>query len=207
MSYKTTGSGHYQKQMREDDVKQSISRWLIDNRIEVWWEKKNDYGHGVFTTVTGTRKPDLLLKWKDNVVLTEVKNATSFSNVYDSFFQLLGYYNNISTVSVNNERLAVTGFVAATQCSIQGHLFTYEPLQTYETFGDGRRQAISQGYLPYSEYKLSEMFVRLLWRAKQKPDVFIGALLSSVLNFPSDDPIPTILAKRNGQQVFKEVRA
>jgi len=103
--------------------------------------------------------------------------------------------------------LNVTGFVAATQYSIQGHLFPNEPLETYGSFGDGRKKAISEGYLPYSEYKLTEMFIRLLWRAKQKPDVFIGALLSSVLNFPRDDPVPAILAKRNGQQIFKEVRA
>jgi hypothetical protein len=203
MSNKTPGSIRYQ----EEDVKHGISAWLIKNGIDVWWEKKNAYGYGVFTAPTGTKKPDLLIRWKDNVVLAEVKNAESCSNVYDSFFQLLGYYNNISTITVDNERLNVTGFIAASQYSIQGHLFPDETLQTYETFGDGRKYAISNGYLPYSEYKMTEMFIRLLWRAKQKPDIFIGALLSSVLNFPSDTPIPSMLAKRNGQQVFKEVRA
>lgn len=202
MSNKTQGSIRYQ----EEDVKHGISAWLIENGIDVWWEKKNAYGYGIFTTPSGTKKPDLLIRWKDNVVLAEVKNAESCSNVYDSFFQLLGYYNNISTVTVDNKRLNVTGFIAASQYSIHGHLFPNETLQTYETFGDGRKHAISNGYLPYSEYKMTEMFIRLLWRAKQKPDVFIGALLSSVLNFPSDKPIPAMLAKRNGQQVFKEVR-
>ena len=202
MKEKTQGSIRY----HEEDIKHNISTWLIKNGIDVWWEKKNAYGYGIFTTPTKTKKPDLLIRWKDNVVLVEVKNAESYSNVYDSFFQLLGYYNNISTVMVNNEQLNVTGFVAATQYSIQGRLFSYEPLQTHETFGDGRKHAASNGYLPYSEYKMTEMFIRLLWRAKHREDIFIGALLSSVLNFPSDDPIPAMLAKRNGQQVFKEVR-
>jgi len=202
MSNKTHDSICYQ----EEAVKHCLSTWLKENGVDVWWEKKNSYGYDIFSVPTGAKKPDLLIRWKDNVVLVEVKNAKSHSNVYDSFFQLLGYYNNISTVTVNANRLCVTGFVAATQYSIQGHLFPTEPLETYESFGDGRKTAISNGYLPYSEYKMTEMFVRLLWRARQKPDVFIGALLSSVLNFPSNQVIPTILAKRNGQQVFKEVR-
>jgi len=203
MSNKVSDSIRYQ----EETVKHGISTWLIENGIEVWWEKKNSYGYDIFSTSTGAKKPDLLIRWKDNAVLIEVKNAESFSNVYGSFFQLLGYYNNISTVTANNQRLNVTGFIAATQYSIQGRLFGNESLETYESFGDGRKKAISNGYLPYSEYKMKEMFIRLLWRARQKPDVFIGALLSSVLNFPSDPAIPTILAKRNGQQIFKEVRA
>jgi len=203
MSIKTHDSIRYQ----EETVKHDISMWLIENGIDVWWEKKNSYGYDIFSTSTGAKKPDLLIQWKDNVVLVEVKNAESYSNVYDSFFQLLGYYNNISTVTANNKHFNVTGFIVATQYSTQGHLFPYELLETYESFGDGRKNAISKGYLPYSEYKMTEMFVRLLWRARQKPDVFIGALLSSVLNFPSNPVIPAVLAKRNGQQIFKEVWA
>jgi len=203
MSNKTSDSIRYQ----EEDVKHDISTWLNKNEIDVWWEKKNSYGYDIFSTTTGAKKPDLLIKWKDNVVLVEVKDAKSHSNVYDSFFQLLGYYNNISAVTADNQRLNVTGFVVATQYSTQGHLFPNEPLETYESFANGRKRAISEGYLPYSEYKMTEMFIRLLWRARQKPDVFIGALLSSVLNFPREDAIPTVLAKRNGQQIFKEVRA
>ena len=178
MSKKAHDSIRYQ----EEDVKHAISTWLIKNGID-------------------------LIRWKDNIVLVEVKNAESYSGVYDSFFQLLRYYNNISAATADNKRLDITGFIAATQYSIQGHLFSKEPLETYESFGDGRKYAASEGFLPYSEYKMTEMFIRLLWRAKQKPDVFIGALLSSVLNFPRGDAIPTILAKQNGQQIFKEVRA
>ena len=194
------------KRYQEEQVKNEISTWLIENGVDVWWEKKNSYGYDIFSTTTGTKKPDLLIRWKDNVVLVEVKNAESYSNVYNSFFQLLGYYNRISTITIGNQHLDVTGFIIATQYSPVGRLFPKEPLETFESFKEQRKRAAIAGYIPFSEYKLTEMFIRLLWRARQKPDVFIGALLSSVLNFPSNEAIPTILAKRNGQQIFKEVR-
>lgn len=191
----------------EEIVKRDVSMWTTDFGIDVWWEKKNAYGYGVFSVPTGRKKPDLLIRWKDNIVLIEVKNAESCSNVYNSFFQLLGYYNNISTVTVDNKQFNVTGFVVATQYSIQGHLFPDEQITTYESFTDGRKRAVREGCLPPAEYTLSEMFTRLLWRTKQKKDVFIGALLSSALSFPSGDPVPTILAKKNGKQFFEEVRS
>ena len=186
----------------EEEVKSEISTWLVKNGIEVYWEKKNSYGYDVFQTTTGMRKPDLLLKAGDNVILVEVKNAVSYSNMYDSFFQLLGYYNNISNVFLNCERLRVTGFVAASQYSILGRLFHEEPLETYKSFREQRKKVAIKGHIPFSEYKLTEMFIRLLWRAKQRPDVFIGGLLSTVLNYPSEPPLPMILGKSNGEQSF-----
>jgi len=86
MSDKTPDSIRYQ----EEDVKHGISAWLIENGIDVWWEKKNSYGYDIFSTTTGAKKPDLLIKWKDNVVLVEVKTPnhivmymTRFSNCSD----------------------------------------------------------------------------------------------------------------------------
>ena len=193
------------KRYQEEEVKDEISTWLIENGVDVWWEKKNSYGYDIFSTATGTKKPDLLIRWKDNVVLVEVKNAESYSNVYNSFFQLLGYYNRITTITIGNQHLDVTGFIIATQYSPVGRLFPKEPLETFESFKEQRKRAAIAGYIPFSEYKLTEMFIRLLRRARQREDVFIGALLSSVLNFPSNEAIPTILAKRNGKQIFKEV--
>lgn len=190
----------------EEIVKKGISEWVSEYGIDVFFEKKNAFGYDIFHTKTGAKKPDLLFLWKDNVVLVEVKYAESYSNVYDAFFQLIGYYNDISTVKIGNKQLSVTGFIVATQYCKQGRLFQNEPLETYETFGDGRKHAATNGYLPISEYKLSEMFIRLLWRATQKKGVFIGALLSSVLNYPGSTPIPSILAKRDGKQIFKEMR-
>lgn len=198
----TTDSRRYQ----EEAVKNEIGVWLNENGIDVCWKKKNVFGYDVFSAPTGAKKPDLLIRWKDNVVLVEVKYAKSYSNVYDSFFQLLGYYNNIPCVSVDDQQMYVTGFIIATQYSIQGRLFPHEPLETYESFGVKRKEAAVGGQIPFSEYKLTEMFTRLLWRAKRKPDVFIGTLLSSVLNCPNEAPIPMILAKLNGHQIFKEVR-
>lgn len=199
MLYTPSDSIHYHN---EEQVKSEISTWLEKNEIEVYWEKKNSYGHDVFQTATGVKNPDLLLKVGNEVVLVEVKNAVSYSNMYDSFFQLLGYYNNIANVVLKGERVRVTGFVAASQYSILGRLFHEEPLETYESFGEQRKRAAIEGYIPFSEYKLTEMFIRLLWRAKQRPDVFIGGLLSNVLNYPSETPIPMILGKSNGKQSF-----
>lgn len=191
----------------EDIVKNDISTWVSEFGIDVLWEKKNRYGHNIFHTDTGAKKPDLLFIWKDNIVLVEVKYAESYSNVYDAFFQLLGYYNDISTVEIENKQLHVTGFLIATQYCKQGRLFSKEPFETYPEFGDGRKHAATNGYLPFSEYKLSEMFIRLLWRyPKRKQDVFIGGLFSSVLNYPDSPAVPMIIGKRNKQQIYKEIR-
>ena len=190
----------------EEIVKKGISEWVSEYGIDVFFEKKNIFGYDLFHTKTDAKKPDLLFLWKDNVVLVEVKCAESYSNVYDAFFQLIGYYNDISTVKIGNKQLSVTGFIVATQYCKQGRLFPKEPIETYPEFGDGRKRAAADGYLPFSEYKLSEMFIRLLWRyPKQKRNVFIGGLFSSVLNCPDSPAVPMILGKRNKQQIFKEL--
>lgn len=190
----------------EETVKNEISKWLEDNGVDVYWEKKNDYGYGVFTTTTGTKKPDLCLIWKNHVVLVEVKDAESFSNVYDAFFQIIGYYNNITTVSIGGKRFNVTGFVVATQYSVCGRLFPSEPIIEFKDFGPGRQKAAIESHLPFSEYKLTEMFTRLLWRSPQLKDMMIGTLVSSRLMYPNSPPVPTILGKQKGHQFFEEVK-
>ena len=193
----------------EEDVKYQLSGWLETFGIDVFWGKKNAYDYDVFKVRTGTKKPDLLILWKDNVVLIEVKDASkNRSNVYDAFFQILGYWDDISECHVNGKKMNVTGWLVATQFSIDGRLFNHEPIEGYESFSNGRKNAAVQGLLPFSEHVLTEMFIRLLWRReKPKRNVFIGALLSSKLNYPNSPPVPMVLGKRNGQQIFKEVRS
>jgi hypothetical protein len=188
----------------EKSVKEALTTWLQHYPCEVIDESRfrTDYGRG------GMKSPDLLVKSNVGAVLIEVKNAVHDSNVFDSFFQILNYHNNINTVTVDrHEKLDITGFVVATQFSMYGRLFAFETRIPYDKFRKGRQGGADRGELPRTEYDRTEMFTRLLWRGinSERP-MFIGTLLSNVLN-DAKDVTPMIIGSKyqNKKQFYDQV--
>jgi hypothetical protein len=186
----------------EKAVKEQIIGWLRSYRCEVIDENRfrTDYGR------YGMKSPDLLVKSHIGAFLIEVKNAVHDSNIFDSFFQILDYHNNINTVTVDKrEKLDIKGFVVATQFSMYGRLFAFETRIPYDKFGKGRQGDADRGNLPCTEYDRTEMFTRLLWRGinSERP-VFIGTLLSNVLN-DGKDVTPMIIGSKNKKQFYDKV--
>jgi hypothetical protein len=184
-------------------VKKQLCGWVEPFGIEVFWEHRSPpLGYKVFKT--GYKKtPDLLFRFGNEAVLVEVKSAAHHSNVYNAFFQILGYRNDIETVTIGTEIVAVTGFVVATQYSIYGHLFHHDILSPYRQFTTGRQQQADNDILPRNEYALTEMFTRLLWRGTKEgrdSDVFIGSFVSDRIHHGS--PTPAILGSARGKQFF-----
>ena len=188
----------------EKEVKEYLTIWLQHYPCEVIDESRfrTDYGKG------GMKRPDLLVKSRIGSVLIEVKNADRDKNIYDSFFQILDYHRNIHTVTVDkHEKLDVTGFVVATQCSPKGRLFEFETLKTFNTFSKKRKEAVDNCYIPRNEYDRTEMFTRLLWRGIMNDDriqqPFIGVLVSDELNGGDLTRNPAIIGSSNGDQFYK----
>lgn len=177
----------------EEKVKAALCTWLEPNGCKVYWEKRNSLNKPIFTTenvLGGTcEKPDLLIQRTDvssnNVYYAlEVKDASSNSNVYDSFPQVLRYSAGNLSYSIDENPINISGYFVADIYSLKGCLFSNDVLNDPDSFSDGRHQAIIKGELPENEYILTEQYVRLLWRMAKDIGIEarIGALLSTKLN-------------------------
>jgi len=183
----------------ERSVKEQIIGWLRSYRCEVIDENRFTTCYGRY----GMKRPDLLVKCSSGSFLIEVKNAVHDSNVFDSFFQILKYHDNIDAVTVDKrDELNITGIVVATQFSMYGRLFAFEKLLEYIDFGEGRQGDADRGNLPRREYDRTEMFTRLLWRGidSDRP-IFIGTLVSNILN-DEKDFTPMIIGSKNKKQFY-----
>jgi hypothetical protein len=187
----------------EEKVKNFLSIWLESNGCKVYWEKKNNFNKPIFNAKKdsgGTcEKPDILVERfgssGDPVYYAlEVKDASSTSNVYDSFPQVLRYAEGDLDFSIDSSHVDVEGYFSANLYSMYGKLFSNDILNNPETFSDGRKAAILKGELPENEYMLTEEYLRLLWRmAKElKIENRVGALLSTALNGCNTAPSPMI---------------
>lgn len=191
----------------EEEVKKQLCGWVEPFGVEVIYENRNPpEGYKVFKT-NGRKTPDLLFRYGNDAVLVEVKRAEHHSNVYDAFFQILGYHKDIKTVAVRGEEVKITGFVVATQYSMYGALFHHDPLSEYEHFSKGRQGDADKNILPRNEHALTEMFTRLLWRGikdGRDSEAFIGCLLSDRIHHGTLTPM--ILGSLHEKQSFDPLK-
>jgi len=191
------------RKTNEDVVKNFLSSWLKSNGCGVYWEKINKYKYPTFCTESingGTcEKPDLMIELTDYLgnptyYAIEVKDASSDSNVYDSFPQLLRYAAGNLNYIINDETIQVDGYFTANQYSICGKLFGNDVLSDALSYSEGRRAAINKGELPESEYMITEAYTRLIWRMAKDHHIKnrIGVLLSTALN-GARVPAPMVL--------------
>ena len=123
----------------------------------------------------------------------EVKNGNKKSNIYDSLFQTIGYWNDYVTDNIDYQ-IDIDGFLAGTQYSIDGSLFhpQYQIPLKYQDLSQGRLRAIEMKELPPREDIMTEQFTRILWRAakqhRPKSDIGIGTLLSGTLEKSANWP-------------------
>lgn len=193
-------------EITEENVKQFLTGWLTPYVHDIWWEQKNDFGCGVFSVKgTGGKKPDMIIRYRREVVAVEVKMGLKSKELYNAFPQILDYYNDVTECYIDGQPLKITGYVVATKNSIDGRLFREECFSRYESMDKSRREIADQGRLPHNEYERTEMFTRILWRMTSwREGVFIGALLSSALD-DENTRYPKILGKEGKQQFFTEV--
>lgn len=196
-----------EREITEEDVKQLLTGWLTGFVDDVRWEKKNAWNNHTFS-VDGRCKPDIIIRYGDKTVAIEVKMSTKSKNIYNAFPQIIKYYENVKTCHIDEKSYAITGYIVATECSLlRGRLFRREQIKTYEEMDSGRKDAAHRRELPRNEYERTEMFTRLLWRMLDymelwREDVFIGALLSGMLDDPNARD-PRILGKVGKDQFFK----
>ena len=167
--------------VNEENVKHLLTSWLNTFNVDVLWEKKNKWNYPVFKS-DSISKPDLIISKYSMSFAVEVKDADSGSmNILDSFTQILKYARTGSPYYIPNKEIIPTGFLVATQNSINGHLFNGEGIKPVDK---GRQFAIDRQQVPKSEYEQTLNFVRLLWRNAKAQDIDIptGALLSNILN-------------------------
>jgi len=191
----------------EKDTMLVLSNWMSHFNIDVWWNQKNEH-YPVFHT-KGRKRSDLLIKSNNNYYVIECKNANHKKNIYDSFFQLLDYSIDTTVYLINKKPVITSGFLLATEHSINGHLFDpkYDVLMTMEDFGEGRRFAVNKGEIPKTEYSMTEAICRMLWRGIYKYNIEypIGVLLSNKLN-DEHSANPLLLIKHGKYQYMQVLR-
>jgi len=193
----------------ETDTMLKLSRWMKLLNIKVWWNQKNEFDYPVFKTTAGNRKrSDLLIYSNKKYFVIECKSAIHKKNIYDAFFQLLGYSESKTTYLIDNVPCDISGgYLLATENSFNGHLFEfkYEVLMTECDFGISRLEGIKKGEIPKTEYSMTEAITRLLWRGieEYKIECPVGVLLSNKLN-NTNSVLPLALLKQ-GKQQYMEV--
>lgn len=182
----------------EDEINQKLSQWLArQEQTTVYWDRKRSYGHGTFTVSTQTT-PDLVIRSAANNYAVEVKRETETSAVYDSLWQVVGYWldieNGAATYKIENDTVPIDGVLLATANSPNGHIFSSknntDPRRT-ERSSSGDREGIDY---PSVEHAASQVFTRLLYRCARREynrldldgETGIGSLYSSSLE--GDEP-------------------
>lgn len=167
--------------INEDVVKDTLSKWLNQFGVKVYWEKENIYHYPVFKTSLKER-PDLIIEKNNKFFAVEVKDSfKGDGNVADSFTQIIKYANNGAKYFIGFREINISGYLVATQNSIKGHLCNEEII---DTPSQNRQWSINHGETPKKEYGKTKLFIRLAWReAKEKAiPCGVGALLSSSLD-------------------------
>lgn len=192
----------------ETEVKQAVSDWLESFGCKIWWERKNKvYDYPVFKAKRGragtTEKPDILILTNGKYSMCETKNAEHKKNVYDALFQTLRYATNGDMeyfINGSTEPILISGYMVATQHSINGRLFQSDHEKLNESMSESRLYAINVlQELPQREYLMTEQFTRIIWRGAKKfnCEYKVGTLLSNVLNM--EYPTPLFLYKQGKQ--------
>lgn len=169
--------------MNEENVKHLLTSWLRTFNVEVYWEKRNEWGYPTFKSAV-LSKPDLIIKkrYSGGTFALEVKDANGGDmNVLDSFTQISKYAKADTNYFIDDNNVKINGFLVATQHSINGHLFNGETIKPADK---GRLFAIGRRQVPSREYDKTLNFIRLLWRNAKSWNIDIptGALLSNILN-------------------------
>lgn len=197
----------------EHSAKHELCKWLTNNDFRVYWEERNPWDYPTFSVephaATGGRKPDLLIVSGERCAVVEMKPGEHKAGVYDAAMQLQGYWFNhtLHNVSIlaDGEELTPVAYLTATENSRNGHLF---PIHTEtqldaDVFSDGRLRAIERGWLPATEFSMTEQHIRNLWRfadrSYENTDSItgfpaIGSLLSTRLDGEIDAE-PAMLIK------------
>jgi len=155
--------------MDEDGIKEIISRWLTAHSVEVYWEKANSHGWGVFKVEGTRRKPDLYIRRKGECgysfeTAIEVKDGNDSHGVREGnkiIDYMYDYSKNNVVYYVNREITKPKFFLLATQYSIEGHLYSGETVKPL--LDSGRHDAIERGELPKVEFVNTFDLVRHLW--------------------------------------------
>jgi len=196
----------------EHETKHELTQWLKSHGAGVIWEEANKWDHPTFSVEhddDSSGIPDLLVLLGGYTFVIEFKTGDSVGQVYDARTQLRGYWREYITgdvtYSIAGEPQAIDGFLTATQHSPKGRLFpSYaEKRQDYLNMDETRRGCYDWGQLPPAEYSATQQHTRGLWRdvkdivgeekATTAATPNIGALLSDVLETPSEDPNPAVI--------------
>lgn len=193
----------------EDKAKERLTTWLQKYGASVYWEKKNDSGYPTFHIDSDddtAEKPDLVIQFDGACFAVEVKHGYSNAGVYDAANQIQRYWLKHAIRGqeyiCDGEKAGIDAFLTATRHSKEGRLFStdVEVLLTEQWFSDNRIEVIDRGWIPPTEYSMTEQHVRTLWRLAKSAienghaaESGIGSLLSTELEEDAQPPAPAVL--------------
>lgn len=183
----------------EECVKQTITQWLKNNNVKVWWEKKNRFGYPIFNIKGSRNKPDLLIKNQKDCFISaiEVKRGEDEAGIRKGR-KILEYYKEYTEGTVkyfiDDLEIKPKYFLVATENSIHGHIFNKERIRGFKE-GSTRKEVIEKygrvdhGTLPCIEYDLTFRYLRDLWEEWKRRELknkiaTIGVLTSLYYNEP-----------------------
>jgi hypothetical protein len=184
----------------EDKDNLSLSKWLTNPSVNVYWDREKPYGYSTFS-VTTQRRPDLIIDAKVNTFAVEVKDYEKTGCVINGAEQAEGYWRDIESgkaeYSINGNRVEIDAVLLATRASKAGHLF--EDIGNRDPRRSTRDRSGTEwaktGNGPTIEHTASEVCIRTMYRFARRwfdesehttASTGIGVLYSSVLD--SEDP-------------------
>jgi len=110
----------------EDKDNLSLSKWLTNPSVNVYWDREKPYGYNTFS-VTTQKRPDLIIDAKVNTFAVEVKDYEKTGCVINGAEQAEGYWRDIESgkaeYSINGNKVEIDAVLLATRASKAGHLF------------------------------------------------------------------------------------
>ena len=158
----------------EREVEIKLWDWLKTNGIEeVYFNSKNEVGAPVFKVKGLQKKPDLIIKtkddWGEKYCVVEVKDNSKSLNVLKADKIIHIYFKNYiekkTKYFIEEKEIKIDYFVIATQSSMKGYLFNHETLiPNFKDLGGSKYEA-SHTYktIPSWEGNRTFDFIRILW--------------------------------------------
>ena len=177
----------------EEQIMLQLSEWLEWAGFEIFWNKNNEFGFGSFRVEGVREKPDLYIRRTENPrwynTVMEVK--PSYERTVRDGSKILRYLKNYASGNtkyfVQKQQVFPKYFLLATDCSIEGKLFSTESDFKPINPNGHRKIVIDYGMLPKSEYVQTFDFIRHLWVTwrdtyRRQPGTCLGILLSDKLD-------------------------
>jgi len=184
----------------EEETEIKIGMWLKVHGCKFFLNRgsinlMNVMDYNLFKVKGSLKKPDLVFYDPTNKEwnAVELKVGKSGLGIRQSS-KIINYYheyvNNISSYFINKEEIKISNFLVGTFYSPEGKLFLNDYPKTRKNT-EGILTAIKFKLIPPFEYVRTADFVRSLWeewgKKTKNPSVGIGVLLSSCLNFNTNN--------------------